>query len=533
MSPMRPTVALAALLTLAALAVPAAPAAPMVDVDASVQGTVPVDLVGDAAATLLFRFREANFTSPSGAVQSAAVRLTHQGEPPLELAMTRQPDGNWTVPLAVSTPDFVAGTWQAAFVALRPAGASVLATRAIDAEARDTQPPQLALAQAVSPVVLGPGEAVDLTVKDPLLRKVTFELPGLLPVALPAPYSLSGEALPEGRSEVTFTAYDRAAHKTVLTADLVRDTRAPAVNLTVPEHVYDGVPFIAYARVAEAGPYTVRFTSNGTRTPDVQVTGEAAPGVNRTTAFTVKPDQTGNLTLSIEVVDQAGFVNITARHLAVERPVTDLHMSRLATQPAGPQFAQRAVLLTATLEQERGVAKLPVPVTLSVGGQSFSSVEDLAASGPRTLRWEVHLPGGQYTALASATVPEGVNETDPGDEEDTFDVEVFLGRLIDNGTAYDIRAGPNGLPSSAVLEGRATTYPLELVSSGRGVAYEFEVGNRTLTWDPLSPMGQEASSTSSSSASSSTGGSKPASAAGPLVALLVVALAGLAQRRRL
>jgi hypothetical protein len=537
---MRRTVALAALLTLAALAPPAATAAStQVLVDASGAGAAPLDLVDDAGGSVLFRLNPANFSAAAGPVRSAYVRLTHSGEPAMDLALMPAADGNLTYALPINTPDLVAGAWQATFVGLRTAGPATLGNRSLDVTARDSAPPQLALAHPASPVVVGAGGTVDLTVRDPLLRQVTFSFAGLRPTPLPSPYAFPGDSLPEGSTEVTFAASDRAGHVTTLRTDVVRDTVSPMVNLTLPEHVYAGVPFSAFARVVETGPYTLRLTVNGTAQPDVQVTGSVPAGTNRSTAFPVTPNATGDLALSLEVVDQVGARTFATRKVTVETPITDLRLSRLGVQPSGVQFAQRPVTFTATLEQAEGVTTLAVPVTLAIGGQSLARVESVPAAGPRLLTWEVHLPGGRYTATASATVPEGANETAPGDEEATFDLEVFLGRVLDNGTAYDIRAGATGLPSAAVVEGQSTSYPLKVVDKGTGVAYRFTAsGDRTVDWDPLDPLGEQAAAASlTSSSSSATGsvtkGSKDSPAAGPLVLVALVALAALVQRRRL
>jgi hypothetical protein len=528
-------VALAALLALSALAVPAAPAAAAIELDASHPATTEVDLAADAGETLVFRLDGHNF-SAGGPIRSAAVRLAAQGEPPLEVAMAPAAGQNWTASLPVWTPDLVKGSWAVTYVVLRDSGTATLTGHRVDVIARDTASPQLALARPASPVIVGPGDSVQLTVRDPLLRRVTFEFGGLPPRPLPDPYALRGDALPEGRTEVTFKASDRAGHTTTLKVDVVRDTAAPELNLTLPDRVYVGVPFLAYARVTEAGPYTLRFAINGTAQPDAQVTGTVAPGIARSSAFTVTPEHAGNLSVSVAVTDQAGQVTLGGRILHVEPPITDLRLSRLAPAP-GTQFAQRPVLLTATLEQEEGVATLPVPVVLSVGGRSFARVEEVAASGPRLLTWEVALPGGRHTARAVAEVPEDANETAPGDENATVQFEVFLGRVLHDGVAYVIRAGANGLPSSAVEEGREKSYPLEVVDAGKGVAYRFELaGNETVDWDPLDPLDESsAGNGTGSSTSTSTGGdgSRPAPGAAPLVALLLVAVAAWVQRRRL
>jgi MYXO-CTERM domain-containing protein len=77
-----------------------------------------------------------------------------------------------------------------------------------------------------------------------------------------------------------------------------------------------------------------------------------------------------------------------------------------------------------------------------------------------------------------------------------------------------------------VQVGTSLTYPLKLVDLERGVGYSFTVpDNRTLVWDPLSPV-------STAPPVPRPPAEEEAPFPGLAMALLVLVLAALAQRRR-
>lgn len=528
-------VIVAAALTLAVPA-PAQAAAPIV-VDASAQTAASVNLVADAAKSIEFRLDERDFI---GTLDAASVRLRSGSEPQMELALQRA-GTVWSTLLPVSTPDLVKGTWTATFFGLRDGSSGDLAAVVVQVSAADTQPPKLALAQPAQTVVLGPADSIALNVSDALLRRVTFTFGGMpdsLPLAFP--YVLPGESLPQGQSTVVFQASDRAGQSTTLTVSVDRDAVIPRVALQMPAHAYAGAPLTFLSLVREDGPHTLRLLSNGTLVDEVRVTGYASPETNRTHAFTVPVPPNGTVSLQIEAIDRAGNRAMAGHELPVEPPIVDARAAGLRIEGTGAQgalYVRDPVRLNATASQVGGVAILPLTVTIEVGSRSSTSIVDVGPGESKGVTWESRLPAGRHTVRASVTAPPTANETAPGNENATLDVEVFLGRLSADGRRYDIRASGSGLPSAAV-ESATKAYPLKLVDRGAGVAYQFTTSaNQTYTWDPLDPMDDRGGDTTSDTSSgtngtSETGGGRGAPAPGLAMALLAVGLAAVVSRRR-
>ncbi|HUR25296.1 MAG TPA: hypothetical protein VM327_04685 [Candidatus Thermoplasmatota archaeon] len=522
---------LAATLVAAALAmtVPVpAQAAETITVDASAPAAT-VNLIADAAKSILFRLDEADFV---GSLDAASVRLRTANEPTMELALVKS-GGTWSTLLPVSTPDLVKGPWTATFFGIRGGSSGDLATVPFQVTAADTQAPKLALAKPAQTIVLGPLDSVELNVSDTLLRRVTFTfggLPGSVPLEFP--YTLRGDLLPQGQSTVIFQATDRAGQSTTLTVVVDRDALAPRVALQMPGHAYAGGSLSILSLVREDGPHTLRLLSNGSLVAEVKVPGYASTETNRTYSFTLPVPANGTVDVQVEVIDRAGSRALAGDALPIEPPIVDAKAGTLRVEGGGPLYARDLVRLNATASQVGGVADLPLTVAIEVAGRSAAFVVDVGPGGSKGVTWESRLPAGRHTAHAAVFAPPSANETAPGNENATLELEVFLGRLFTSQGRFDIRAVA-GLPSAAVSGPKA--YPLTLVDSGRGIAYKFTTpANQTFTWDPLEPMDEPDTNTTSSSngTSSETGGGRGAPAPSLLLALSVVALAAIVERRR-
>lgn len=513
------------------LAVPAIPAqANGLVVDASETATIEVDLVEDAGDSIVFRLDEGGLAD--GPLQSAFVRLHKTGES-VDLAMQRSAN-IWSVGLSVSTPDLVAGDWTADFFGVRPNGGSLVGSRALDVTANDRFPPRMVLATtAATPVLLGPGDSVGLLVSDPLLRRVTYQFGGLpTPLPLAFPYALRGDILPEGITEVTFEASDRAGHVSTLVVDVERDSFVPTLELVLPEHAYLGAPLAVQAVVREDGPFTLRLEANGT-TDEATVTGRSPTDANRTTTFTLVASEGESLTIVVEAIDRVGNRAVAARDIRLEPPIVDAKAVSLVAETPAPFFVQDPVRLVAVVQQVDGVATLPLTVTLAAAGQSASFVPSIAPGANGSVTWTADLPGGVHEVVATVAAPATANETDPTNQESRLTIEVFLGGIQVNGKHFVIRASDKGLPAAAVEFGSTRSYPLKIVDQGSGVAYQFTAaGNQTHVWDPLDPVQDLREDEEESESSSSTADSKGAAAPGLVMALLVVALAALSQRRK-
>ena len=521
--------AFALVCTVAVPGIPAQSAGPVID--AVGQGTFEVDLVDDEDAAIVFRLDEAAVAGP---FQSAFVRLHKVGES-VDLAMQRS-GSVWSVGLAVATPDLVAGVWTVDFFGVGSGGGSLVGSRELTVTANDRFPPRILLASSsTTPILLGPGDSVSLAVSDPLLRRVTYQFGGLPePLPLAFPYALRGDILPDGVTEVTFRAADRAGHVSTLAVDVERDSFVPKLSLVLPEHAYLGGELLVNAVVLEDGPYTLHLNASGVE-DDLAVTGRSATTVNRTSAFRLLPTEGDNLTIVVEAIDRVGNRAVAARDIRLEAPIVDAKAVALLAETPAPHFAKDPVRLVATVQQVGGVATLPLTVTLAAAGQSASFVPNVGPGTTAAVTWTADLPGGVHEVVSTVTAPATANETDPANQESRLSVEVFLGGIQVDNKHYVIRASDKGLPKAALEFGSTRSYPLKIVDLGSGVAYEFTAaGNRTFVWDPLDPIQdlREDEADEESESSSSTSDSKGAAAPGLVMVLLVVALAALAQRRK-
>lgn len=510
----------------------AEPGAPRVPVEAGA-AAVAIDLLADAGKLLEFRLDPGQVTVPAG-VDSMLVRLDRQASADLiDLAATRGANGTWTAVLAIDEPDLVRGAWDVQFFGTQGGSGSLLATSLLTVRVQDTVVPRLSATPTGNPVQLGPGQAMALEVTEAFLRSITYTFEGLpQPVDLPFPYTIPVSAFPEGPSKVSFRAEDRAGNVAILEANVERDTTRPAVTVMGPANVYAGVPFGLSVVVAERSAHTIRVDVNGTVIDFAGAAGEAAAG--KTHVLQVTPPGTGELTVTTRVIDALGNEGLTVREFIAVLPVADLRVNQVKLATPATNTANEGHGIVAVVEQVGGVAPLPVTVTFEAGGRSQAYTVTVPASGPFEVRWDTKLPPGMNAVKVHAAGPAVVNgtarynETLPGNENGTAAIESFLGRITIGSKVYSIRADARGLPTTAVLSGTSKAYPLTLAQTGSGVQYQFTAdGNRTVLWDPLDPVLElEAAATSTTPAG------KDAPFPGLLMALAVLALAALGQRRK-
>jgi MYXO-CTERM domain-containing protein len=528
-------VAWATLALVAILAVPApglAQSAGSIAIDAQPSSAVTVNLRSDAGKAMVFTLHESDFEKAQGA-NSLAVHLARTGSGDvLYYAAQRDSQDVWTVSVPVDTVDLVAGDWTVSYFAVKSAGAVLVKQRALTVALSDTDAPKLDVLPLGDPIRLGPGDALEIQVEEEFLRSVTLSREGLpQALKLAAPYRLSVDAFPEGLNNVTVIATDRAGHVSRADVKVDRDTLAPSLAVSAPEVAYTGVPFAIAADVTERSQHTVRMTHNASSEAR---TGAATAG-NTTTShvFVATVDEVGDATFAIEAVDLVGNRVSSIFTVPVVQPPTDVRAVSLSLAPGPTPLVGRPVDVVATLEQVGGVTSLPVTVTFSSGGKQQAMTVTLPAVGTKLVAWNVTLSPGLREVSVHVEGPPFANETNPGNENATATVETFLGTSRAFGDLYYIRADSRGLPAFAVEDGTGKAYALKLLQTGRGVAYEFTLpGNRTGVWDPLTPIAPEPAKSSTSSSSTTTD-SKGAAAPGLVMALAVVALAALAQRRRL
>jgi MYXO-CTERM domain-containing protein len=486
-----------------------------------------VDLIAMRGDLLDFRVEETGFARAP--FDSVLMRLTRDGTPDvLGVAVSKITSSTWSGLVAVDEPDLVTGSWTMSAFGVKDGSGTLMGTRPLTVTASDVVAPLILVTPASSPgkpVLLGPGDTLELRVLESLLRNVTYTFEGLpSPGEMTEPYSLAESALPEGRSNVTFAAHDRNGRRGAVTVAVDRDTIAPAVTLDAPAAVYADVPFRLGMAVSERSGHTMVLDAAGAIS---EFTQAGTTGNGTVTTVEITPDGVGPFTVRLAVNDTAGNEAVVVRQFDAVLPVTDLRVSNVRLTSPATNVQREGLSVTASIEQVTGVAPLPVVVTFSSGALSESFNVTVPAEGTAVLTWDTTLPAGPRTITVHAERPAAANETAPGDENGTLAVEVFTGRVTIGSQVYNIRTDSRGLPAQAVLSGSAKTYPLALVNQASGVAYQFTAdGNRTVVWDPLQPI-----QTVDTSAPADDG-DKDAPGPGLLLALAVLALALLAQRRR-
>jgi MYXO-CTERM domain-containing protein len=492
---------------------------------------VTADLLADAGKVLDFTVSD----EVAGSVQSGSIRVTLDrdgSDDLLTLAADRTSSG-WSALLAVAEPDLLAGRWTVTYEGVTDSGVVFLGTRVLTVRATDAVAPLITVspsASAGSIVRLGPGEHLAVSVKETLLRRVTYAIEGMPgePREMEFPYILPVAAVPEGASAVTFGASDRNGNVASVKVQVDRDTIRPQVTVLAPETIYAGVPFSLGIRVVERSAHTIRADVNGTVVELFGAAGGATLGQTRN--LQVQAPDLGDLVINVRVNDTVGNQAIVVRQLTTVPPVADLRVASLRIETPATNVAREGQVFVATLQQVGGVAPLPVTVTFQGTRTTYATQATVPASGPVEVRWNATLPPGAQEVRVSVAGPAIFNETLPGNEEASLPVEVFLGRITIGPKVYAIRADTRGLPTTAVLTGTSKTYPLSLVQSGAGVAYQFSAdGNRTVVWDPLKPVMTLPAEDADADAGDDE---KDAPFPGLLMALGVLGLAVLAQRRR-
>jgi MYXO-CTERM domain-containing protein len=551
MASSRRAVAWAAALLAAILAVPLpglAQSEATITVEATGSDAVTVDLRADAGKVLAFRLDEADFAKAKDATSFGIGLLRTGSSDRLTYAGVRDSSHVWTATIPVDTIDLVAGSWLAQYFVVGPhagptdtgaandrGGSATVKQRGLTVTLSDTAAPMLEVLPFGDPIRLGPGDAIEITVEEDFLRAVTIQHAGLpQPVALQAPYHLSVSSLPEGVTNVTVRASDRAGQVSEAAVRIDRDTVAPRLAVSAPEVAYTGVPFAILADTVERSQHTVRLQDNGTvETRNVAASPSEATAAN---VFVVTADEVGTAVYTVEAIDLMGNRVSAQLQVPIVQPPTDVRAVSVGLEPGAAPFAGHAAHVVATIEQVGGVTALPVVVTFATAGQQQAFTVTVPAAGPKLVEWNVSLPAGPRQVTVHVESPSFANETDPGNQDASATIETFLGSARAGGDRFLIRADSRGLPAQAVQDGGTKTYPLVLVQTGRGVVYEFTLaGNVTGTWDPLDPRAGDAEpepAEDDDSSSSSTDGSKGAPAPGLVIALLVVALAALVQRRK-
>lgn len=439
-------------------------------------------------------------------------------------SMQRSGD-DWQADLSSKDDDVLVGTYAVAVqfnagsdVAVRPTNRTFTVTSS------DSKAPTLELVGGGTRADIGPGEVVRVSASDPLLWRVTYQIEGLpQETLLAAPYQLAGDAFAQGISHVTFRAYDRALHMQSLLVTILHDTVAPQLAVAAANVTYLGVPLQVAVGVTDDSNVTLTLVA-----PDaVNQTEVAVVGPNGTHMFKLDAMHAGNTTFLVRAVDQVGLSTDAVLPFEVRQPTTDIELTSFVADPPDPLLGQ-SVVLKATVRQIDGV--VPVDVNVTIGNATH--IGRLGLSNSSVAQDTLRLGLGVHSVNATAAVLGDIPEVNATNQAASVSFEVFLGRVVNGTQSYDIRANDRGFAMEAVGKD-GTIYPLHLEEAGSGVVYAFNVSGVDLHWDPLRQVTDLTPPAKTSSSTAPVVADKKSPGAGPLVALLVVALAAVAQRRRL
>lgn len=455
-----------------------------------------VDLLDDNTTLIRFRFNETTADGESP-ICSAYVRLEDADERldvRLDASGSCSGDRKWEGTLSTSDPDLVVGAFEARIIATRSDGSvdQPADSRNLTVTADDDAPPTLDVFGSVElpdsdqkAVAIGSGETVNIDADDPLLRSVSYRLEGSLSaVEVNAPYVLSSGLFDEGAQTLFLEAEDRAGNIATAEFTVVKDTEDPELEWVLPETFYNGIPNTVQLNVSDRSAFGYEAELGGNRS----VTGERPPSATEQRfPVTLIPERLGQQTLLVRITDVFGNDASLVAQVDVQQVVTDL---RLRDPAVSEPFllADRPAAWTVEAYQESGVTDVPVNVTVD-GHDDLSAAAEVPLEDGETVSFSKRFPAGHHDLVLRAQAPEGVTETDPGNQTAELSFEVYIGRVDHDSDSYYIRVDDRGVPEEAV-DTDDGTYDLELRNNVRVAGqqfsslYFFEVDGQELYWNP-------------------------------------------------
>lgn len=499
--------------------------------------TLNVDLQQNKPTEVRFRLDTADY----GALDNVQVQgiVVNLAKVPQEIQVQMAPPASgttWVGTLAVSHRDLtstkacatcMAGQYDVTVTVATATGSGPVdtAARKLMAIATETVAPTIQASgeTADGKVRLGFGDDLVIFMDDAVpsagIQRVTYNLTGKVgTLPLDFPYVIGYGTFRDGPQTLNVTAVDRAGNVRTKSMTVIADATAPQAAVTLPPHVFVGVPATIHVAASDVSPYNVTLRQGET--------SRTLPGKGpvQDHAFEILAKEPGPLAFSVTIFDILGnraesSYNLVAEVLSTDSSVTDLALSSPYPLVGEP------LTLTVKLAQDPGFVVLDFNVTISGAIEQLRNAT-LPVGSPATLSVPLRLPAGRYNITANITAPAGVHELNAGDQQKTLSFEVFFGRVDDGNRTYHIRAGEFGVPVEA-LRTDGKTLPLHLVQEGSHVVYQFADGDRNMTWNP--------NAATASPTPTPTTGSAPAKdspgAALPLAALALAALA-LARRQR-
>jgi hypothetical protein len=185
----------------------------------------------------------------------------------------------------------------------------------------------------------------------------------------------------DGPITLTVTVTDPAGNPTAVTADLIKDTVAPAGSFTIAGTTINGIVatanpmlLLSLAFSAASGISTVAFSTNGGSTYGVAQAYSATASVPLTGAD-------GLYTIAVQVTSNAGNVATYAKQVRLDRTGPTITTSMTAPTNAGSYDAGQAVALTFSASDTDNVASASAVLdgTTSIASGVAFNTESLTA----------------------------------------------------------------------------------------------------------------------------------------------------------
>ncbi len=443
-----------------------------------------------------------------------AAKVALAGSPSINLVFAENKVAKtFTAVLPVNHPDLTVGDWTIQILAWRDFGP--LFVEALDPPLPlkvevSTMPEPLSVWLAgsegqitVSPIKkLGRGDRLDMNLTAsktwPQLQKLTYQLSqgnSKSPErALEFPYTLDVGILSlQGSQQLAIRAYDRARPSNdpdgtdvaKIVIPLVVDTLDPVFTVTVPDEVFQGLPFDVQVDVVEQSAFSTRVRFNKT--------DKVVLGTGSETVFALgrSANVTGQLPLLVEVIDEVGNRASKILQMDVKRLRVDTVMDKLERTATTPLLSGDLAAFRATASQVNGKTAIPADIVMTAPGFEASQRVQLEMTGTKSVVQGSIFPPGRHTVTASVGAPAWITETNTTNQALSTSFEVFLGRVVTEDETYHIRVNEVGTPASAVnLATDGETYDLTIAERFnaycQGSVFVFTVGVDEYCWDPLS-----------------------------------------------
>lgn len=347
---------------------------------------------------------------------------------------------------------------------------------------------------------------INVTTEPQLIQRVIVKNGGLEEI-IPAPYVVLLDEFPEGEQVVSILVQDRLGRVATLHQPLLIDRSAPTLDVTLPEVAFVGLDISVELALEDASSVTSIVTlGNQSALSDETQVSHVFSGLEY-----VEGDEIQGF---IFVEDVVGNSVAQSFALPVFKPTAVVTLE--VEQSAERVLVGEAVTFSTQISVESPAPEVPLTFSWS---NATARTETLFVSSDATHNSVFHFPAGVHTLALNASVPESFNATEiPGS---VFEIEVFIGKVVDGDDEYFIRVNENGLPFEAVSN--SATFALSLEERDFVDVYELE--GTKLFWNPQEKVTETPTESSSSSTVAETEET-------PFVPIALIGVGLLALRRR-